>query len=286
MERGVGQAHGQGFLDGVEEGLGVRESVGHEPDVEAGVGRLDRQLVRFEERSRLGPWVDELDHWLLPRHERRAYRWPWVRCCPSPTARNPPAGNDSPTSVAAVARTDAELVRSVQARGDDWQRDWAELVERFTPKLYGVARSFRLDEATASDLVQTAWLRLLDRGGQLRDPDAVGPWLAMVVRNEARKLVTRQRTVAVGDDIDVFDAVDDTDPAAGLVKTERTAALRSAFARLGDDCRQLLALLMVDPPLGYADIASAVGRPQGSIGPTRARCLARLRELLPSEVDS
>lgn len=174
---------------------------------------------------------------------------------------------------------------SVQTRGPGWQSDWAELVDRFTPKLYAVARSFRLDEATAADLVQTAWLRLLDRGGQIRDPESIGPWLAMVVRNEARKLVTRSRTVAV-DDVEILDDGHEPDPASALVGQERRAALTSAFARLGAECRQLLTLLMVEPAIPYVDVAAAIGRPVGSIGPTRKRCLTQLRALLPTEIDS
>jgi RNA polymerase sigma factor (sigma-70 family) len=176
---------------------------------------------------------------------------------------------------------DHELLAAVQARRSDRPAAWAELVRRHTPKLYGVARSFQLDERTAEDLVQTAWLRLLERPDQLRDAGAVGPWLAMVVRNEARKLVTRRRTVPTADG---FERTPDRGPApdAGLVTDERAAALRTAFARLGDDCRQLLRLCMADPPLSYDEIAVAVGRPRGSLGPTRARCLEHLRRALPA----
>lgn len=176
-----------------------------------------------------------------------------------------------------ASATDAELLAAART---EQASAWAALVRRHSPKMYAVARSFRLDPRTAEDLVQTAWLRLLERGDQLRDSASVGPWLATVVRNEARKLVTRRRTVPVADGFER--RIDDgraTD--AGLLIDERAAALRTAFARLGDDCRQLLRLVTADPPISYDEIAAAIGRPRGALGPTRARCLEHLRRALP-----
>ena len=92
---------------------------------------------------------------------------------------------------------DAELVAAVRAGGPDRQVAWRELLRRHTPKMAAVARSFDIDRATVDDLVQTAWLRFLERSEQIRDTGSVGPWLCMVVRNEARRLVTRRRTVPV-----------------------------------------------------------------------------------------
>jgi RNA polymerase sigma factor (sigma-70 family) len=182
-------------------------------------------------------------------------------------------------------RSDAELVGLVRAGGSERGPAWRELVERHTPRLYGVARSFDVDAQTAEDLVQTAWLRFLSRMDQLRDPSALGPWLGMIVRNEARRLVTRRRTIAVGEGWERV--VDDApEPEEGLVDDERRRALRSAFAHLGEDCRQLLRLLFVDPPLSYDEIAAATGRPRGSIGPTRQRCLGQLRRHLPAGMET
>jgi RNA polymerase sigma factor (sigma-70 family) len=150
--------------------------------------------------------------------------------------------------------------------------------------MYAVARSFDIDAATAEDLVQTAWLRFLERSDQLRDTSSVGPWLCMIVRNEARRLVTRRRTVPVAEGWDALSA-DTTSPTAGLVASEQAVALRSAFARLGDDCRQLLGLMLADPPLSYDEIAAALDRPRGSLGPSRQRCLEHLRRLLPAGME-
>lgn len=179
---------------------------------------------------------------------------------------------------------DHELIASIRAAGPDRQAAWSELLRRHTPKMSAVARAFDLDRATADDLVQTAWLRFLERSDQLRDPGAVGPWLCMVVRNEARRLVTRRRTVPVADGWERRES-SDAEPGAGLLLSEDQLAVRSAFARLGEGCRQLLALMVADPPLSYDEIAAALDRPRGSLGPTRQRCLDQLRKLLPPGVE-
>jgi RNA polymerase sigma factor (sigma-70 family) len=181
--------------------------------------------------------------------------------------------------------TDADLVDAIRAGGAGRAEAWSTLLRRHTPKMAAVARSFDIDRATADDLVQTAWLRFLERSHQLRDAGSVGPWLCMVVRNEARRLVTRRRTVPIGEGWEVRPA-DTPDPSSGLIEEERAVALRSAFARLGEECRRLLALMMTDPPLSYDELSAALDRPRGSLGPTRQRCLERLRQLLPPGMEA
>jgi RNA polymerase sigma factor (sigma-70 family) len=178
-----------------------------------------------------------------------------------------------------MERGDAELLEAARARDS---AAWRTLVERHSAKCYAVARSFRLDSATASDVVQTAWLRLLERGDQIRDANAIGPWLAMVVRNEARKIVTRQRAVPVDTPWEQTIDPDVVPPDAALLAGERVRAVRVGLSRLGEECRQLLQLLTADPPPSYEEIGAALGRPVGSIGPTRQRCLEQLRKALPA----
>ena len=180
--------------------------------------------------------------------------------------------------------TDDELIGMIRAGGGTRDAAWSDMLRRYTPKMFGVACSFDIDQATAEDLVQTAWLRFLERSDQLRDTSSVGPWLCMIVRNEARRLVTRRRTVPVAEGWETR-AAETPAPAAGLIATEQAVALRSAFARLGDDCRQLLTLMLADPPLSYDEIAAALDRPRGSLGPSRQRCLEHLRRLLPSGLE-
>lgn len=178
--------------------------------------------------------------------------------------------------------TSAELVAALKSGGDDRQRAWEELVRRHSRTMYAVARSFHLDSATSEDLVQTAWLRLLERVDQLRNHDAVGAWLCTIVRNEALRVVTRRREVPTNLDLEVRADVEDS--AAGLIRAERAAALRAAFAYLSEECQRLLRLTVAEPRLSYDEIAAAVDRPRGSLGPTRRRCLDALRIRLPPEL--
>jgi RNA polymerase sigma factor (sigma-70 family) len=180
-----------------------------------------------------------------------------------------------------TTRDDADLIAALDAGGVASRVAWSELVRRHSPRLYAVARSFGLDPVTAEDLVQIAWLRLIERSAQLRSPEALGAWLCTIVRNEARRLVVRRREIPAAIPVE---GVGDVEPPADtrLIRDERAHALRLAFAHLGVECQQLLRLLLVEPPLSYDEIAAAVDRPRGSLGPTRRRCLDRLRELLPS----
>jgi RNA polymerase sigma factor (sigma-70 family) len=180
--------------------------------------------------------------------------------------------------------TDARLLADVAAAGGATRTAWSTLVTRHSPRLYAIARSFGFDAATAEDLVQTAWLRLLERVETMRDPGAVGAWLAMVVRNEARNRITRRREIPSAAAVEMLgERVGTEAPVdARMIGAERASALRLAFSQLGLDCQQLLRLTLADPPLSYDDIAAALGRPRGALGPSRRRCLDQLRSRLPS----
>jgi RNA polymerase sigma factor (sigma-70 family) len=177
--------------------------------------------------------------------------------------------------------SDADLLAEIPTGGEAARRAWRVLVDRYACRLYAVARSFAVDGATADDLVQTAWLRLLERGDQLRDPAAVGAWLATVVRNEARRRLARSREIPLLASLDSRpDAAAPVD--SRLIRDERIRALGTAFAQLAPECQQLLRLLTVEPAPSYDEIAAATGRPRGSLGPTRRRCLEQLRARLPA----
>jgi RNA polymerase sigma factor (sigma-70 family) len=184
-----------------------------------------------------------------------------------------------------TSRSDAELLSDVARGGDPARSAWSALVSRYSQKMYSVARSFSFDEGTAEDLVQVAWLRLLERPAQVRDPASLGQWLCMVVRNEARNRVTRRREIPaeIGFDMLVHDG---ETPDTRLIRRERISALRLAFAHLGEECQQLLRLLVAEPALSYDEIAAALGRARGSLGPTRRRCLDQLRARLPEGFES
>jgi RNA polymerase sigma factor (sigma-70 family) len=172
-----------------------------------------------------------------------------------------------------------ELVRRAAA-GDRWS--WERLVDQYARIVWAVTRDFRLGESDAADVAQATWLRLLEHIDRLERPAGVGSWLAVTARREClRHVAARKRVVLVHDDGDLHDV-----PAHGpevderLLSDERVRAVREALSDLPWQWQRMLQLLMADPPASYAEISDQLGLPIGSIGPTRGRCLARLRELL------
>ncbi len=177
-----------------------------------------------------------------------------------------------------------DLVRRVRA-GDDGAL--TVLVRRLSPALWRVARSYRLDTASCEDVVQSTWLALHEHLGQLRDPDAVAGWLCVTTRRlclaELRR-TNRLDLLGPGGDLEGRRSGEEsqghTDPAGLACHRARNRALRAALHRLPERDQLLLGLLVSDPPVPYADIARSLGTTIGSIGPTRARALARLRREL------
>lgn len=173
-----------------------------------------------------------------------------------------------------MSATTRQLVLAATA-GD--HEAWAALVDRYTGLLWSVARSYRLSDADAADVVQTTWLRLVEHLGRVDDPDRLPGWLATTVRRECLRLVRLAGREVIGPMADVAD--DNPGLDAAMIKDERDAALWTAFAQLDGLCRQLLRVLMADPPPAYAEVSEALDIPVGSIGPTRSRCLAKLRRM-------
>lgn len=179
-------------------------------------------------------------------------------------------GVDEPRAVGAVVER--------AARGD--ADAWHELVDRYANLLWSIARAHRLDDATAADVVQTCWLRLVEQLGRLTDPERVGAWLATTARRECLRQIRRSAREQVSDD-ESLDVADATSAAldASLLLAERDALLWQALGDLGERCRELLRVLMADPAPSYDEVSAALGMPVGSIGPTRMRCLAKLRDI-------
>jgi RNA polymerase sigma factor (sigma-70 family) len=173
----------------------------------------------------------------------------------------------------------AELLDSA-AHGD--QRAWNEIVDRYTNLLWSVGRSHRLDAASINDVIQTTWLRLLENMDRIRDPERLAGWLATTARRECLKLLQRSgRELLVSDGEPLIDLAEPVETPIDqlLLLEEQDAQLWQCFLKLTVRCQQLLRVLMaVDRP-HYAEIAESLGLPIGSIGPTRMRCLQRLREL-------
>lgn len=167
------------------------------------------------------------------------------------------------------------------------QDAWDVLVTRYTALLWRIARAHHLAPADASDVVQTTWLRLVEHAGRITDPERLGGWLGTTARRECLRILRRARRERPHPDHhDAFEEAEQPAPPPDthLLRRERDAQLWSAMATLPERSRVLLEVLMADQPPSYDDIALALDMPRGSIGPTRARSLLRLRQLLVDEV--
>lgn len=203
----------------------------------------------------------------------RRLRVPWA----SSHLSLPLAGTFGARVTEVEDRQVAEIVRgAAQGDGDAWNR----LTQRYSGLVWGVTRAFRLSRDDAADVAQTVWLRLVEHVDRLDKPERVGAWLATTARHECLAAARRQARQIPTDEETFLGQVSGDSVESDVLTAARDRSLWEAFGRLSDSCQQLLRLLMAEPPPSYAEVAAALGRPVGSVGPTRGRCLERLRDQL------
>lgn len=203
---------------------------------------------------------------------------------PDSTRQSVPRGLDNIVVVGPhhheIAPDVAGLVRSAAA-GD--KSAWERLVDQYSRLLWAMTRDFKLAEVDAADVVQATWLRLLEHIHRIEYPERIGSWLATTARHECLRHLAASKRVTLVDDHDAaFSGPAGHQPEVDerLLAEERAQAVREAVATLPVRSQRLLELLMADPPVSYTEISDQLGLPIGSIGPTRGRCLERLRLIL------
>lgn len=156
-----------------------------------------------------------------------------------------------------------------------------EVVRELNPLLWHVARAQRLTAEQAADVVQTTWLELLRRLNDIRAPQALTAWLVITTRREAWRVRSKERQ-HTSEGTEILESRPDTDPGPDerLISDERDRILWRHFQRLSERCRELLRIVAQVERPDYSKLAEALEMPRGSIGPTRGRCLAKLREML------
>jgi RNA polymerase sigma factor (sigma-70 family) len=202
----------------------------------------------------------------------------------SPTQRHAPrSSRRNPTRTTEPRRpsgrkSDQEIARLVARAADGDQRAWNALEQQFGGLVWAIARAHRLGDADAAEVAQLTWLRLVEHLADLNKPGYVGAWLATTARRESLRVLRHAQRHVLTDDDDVFDR-ESADPVldSGLLTAERDDALWRTLARLPLRDRVLLRLLTSSDAPSYEEIALALNMPIGSIGPTRARALERLR---------
>jgi RNA polymerase sigma factor (sigma-70 family) len=146
--------------------------------------------------------------------------------------------------------------------------------------LWQIARASRLDPDDAADAVQATWLALVRRAGTISDPAAVPAWLITTVRREALRRARAHREVGLPDALLETAAAPQPGPDEQVADHDEHRRLWAAVRTLSDRCQELLRVVAFEQRPDYAAISTRLGMPVGSIGPTRARCLDKLRAAL------
>jgi RNA polymerase sigma factor (sigma-70 family) len=173
---------------------------------------------------------------------------------------------------------------------------WEALVHRYQRLVYAIVRRVGLDEHAAADVFQTVFARLVEHLPRIADPQRLQAWIVTTAKREALLALRRgRRTVSMtraddagdagdaGDLMAEFDIADDAPlPEDALAELQQQDLVRRALDRMDARCRELLLMLFREDgdTLPYEDVAQRLGLAVGSIGPTRARCLAKLRGLV------
>ena len=175
---------------------------------------------------------------------------------------------------------DPAVVGLVSRARDGDQQAWDELTERFAPLVWAICRRYRLSRADAEDVGQTVWLLVVEHLSALREPARLPGWIATTTHRQCLRVLRAARISAPSEELTDPHGVTDA-RAIGVedevLAHERYAVLRAAFAQLPVHCQNLLSMLLRDPPVPYGEISRSLDLPVGSIGPTRGRCLERLR---------
>jgi RNA polymerase sigma factor (sigma-70 family) len=190
----------------------------------------------------------------------------------------------TPTGAQALTSRCAASFAEFQA-GDRAALD--TLVHDLSPLLWQVVRAQGADRQTAEDVVQVAWLTLLRKADTVRDPQAVVAWMLTTARREAWRAVRKTALPRTVDDPEpvmaVIPAPLDDRPDVRVALSEQQRLLWDHLHRLSDRCRRLLRVVAVVDRPDYSELSGVLGIPKGSVGPTRGRCLAKLRRALEND---
>lgn len=162
----------------------------------------------------------------------------------------------------------------------------SELVELVTPLLWHTVRAQRIGHDQAEDVVQTTWLRLVHHASTIQDPRAVLAWLIVTAKRESWRVVKdtdRLQPLPEAEDVEEREAVSLGGPESAALASLEGRVLWRHLEALPERCRALLRVVAFSDRPDYASVAQALGMPVGSIGPTRGRCLAKLRLLLDTD---
>ncbi len=177
----------------------------------------------------------------------------------------------------------ADLLSAARAGSED---ALGQIVNELSPLLWQVARSAGLSQGDAEDVLQTVWMRLVTHLDSINDAGALTGWLVTTTKREAWRVRAAGRKLLPADQ-DVFADLPDKGPGSEeqVIFEDQRRELWAAIGMLSRRCQELLRIMAFAPRPDYATVAAALGMRVGSIGPTRGRCLAKLRALLAGGPD-
>jgi RNA polymerase sigma factor (sigma-70 family) len=177
----------------------------------------------------------------------------------------------------------ADLLSAARTGSED---ALGQIVNELSPLLWQVARSAGLSQGDAEDVLQTVWMRLITHLDGIHDAGALTGWLVTTTKREAWRVRAAGRKQLPADQ-DVFADLPDKGPGSEeqVILEDQRRALWAAIGMLSRRCQALLRIMAFAPRSDYATVAAALGMRVGSIGPTRGRCLAKLRALLADGPD-
>ncbi len=180
--------------------------------------------------------------------------------------------------------SDLQLVSACRL-GD--QRAWEKLVRRYQRLIYAIPRRAGLSEDQAAEIFQDVFTTLFEKLNDIEDPDRLQAWLVTTTRRRTLRTISRTpdrlRSDSDDEETSSAEAIRDESPLPDeqLLILEEQHRIRTAVSQLDPRCQTLVELLFYqrEPPT-YAEVAKVLGVPEGSIGPTRARCLGKLLRIL------
>ncbi len=175
--------------------------------------------------------------------------------------------------------SDEELLTSC-LRGE--QVAWNALIDRYSALIYSIPLKYGLGEADAADVFQSVCITLLEKLGSIRAPRGLAAWIITTTSRECLAVLRNRRMADALPAAELGPRDPDQLPEEELLGLERRRVIRSAMSQLPDTCRRLIEALFSDAqePTSYQTLASGLGVPMNSLGPTRGRCLEKLRRLL------
>jgi RNA polymerase sigma factor (sigma-70 family) len=196
------------------------------------------------------------------------------------------AGNPGPVTTRPASQPDraARIADLVNAARQGHEEAIGEIVAELSPLLWQVARAAGLGSGDAEDVLQTVWVRLLSHLDDIRTSGALTAWLVITTKREAWRVRAAGRRQLPADQ-DWLAAIPDPEPSGEelAVVDDQRRALWSALTQLSPRCQELLRIVAFVPRPDYDTVAVALGIPRGSVGPTRGRCLAKLRAVMAAD---